>query len=148
MMIINSNPRYLDKNYTQMKQLQRLVKKVEGLEHSVKKITTFKDYQKATAETAIYPTDDHKGIFYCTMKLASEAGEVGGKVGKVLRDSNCEFTEEQIDAIGEELGDVLWYISQLCTEFYLDMSEVATRNIEKLRSRKERGVIGGSGDTR
>jgi len=42
----------------------------------------------------------------------------------------------------------LWYIAQICTELNLSMEEVAKFNLEKLFSRKERGVITGSGDNR
>ena len=47
-----------------------------------------------------------------------------------------------------ELGDVLWYLTQICTELDLSLEEVAAENIEKLFDRLERGVIGGEGDVR
>ena len=50
--------------------------------------------------------------------------------------------------IEKELGDVLWYLTQVATEFDLDLDELARRNLEKLFSRKERGVIRGDGDNR
>ena len=57
-------------------------------------------------------------------------------------------SEEKREALRGELGDVLWYIAQLATEFDLKLEDVATGNIEKLQSRMARGVIGGSGDNR
>ena len=48
----------------------------------------------------------------------------------------------------KELGDVLWYISQLSAELGLSLEEIASLNLEKLNSRKERGALRGSGDNR
>jgi len=46
------------------------------------------------------------------------------------------------------LGDVLWYLAQVCTEINLSLDEVAEANIAKLLDRLERGVIKGDGDNR
>ncbi len=58
------------------------------------------------------------------------------------------FDKESKDAIKFELGDVLWYISQLSSELGYELEEVANANLEKLNSRKIRGKIQGSGDDR
>jgi NTP pyrophosphatase (non-canonical NTP hydrolase) len=47
-----------------------------------------------------------------------------------------------------ELSDILWYISSICDTLGLKMEDVATYNIEKLKSRRDRGVLHGSGDNR
>jgi NTP pyrophosphatase (non-canonical NTP hydrolase) len=47
-----------------------------------------------------------------------------------------------------ELGDVLWYISQLATELGFTLEEIASMNIEKLYGRMDRAKLGGSGDNR
>lgn len=108
----------------------------------------FKEYQKKTKETAIYPNDGLYGVIYTALGLSNEAGEVGGKVKKILRDDNCELTDEKRLELAKEIGDVLWYISQLCSELDISLDRVAANNLEKLASRKERGVLGGSGDNR
>ncbi|MFN2160590.1 MAG: hypothetical protein ACK2UN_00840 [Candidatus Promineifilaceae bacterium] len=46
------------------------------------------------------------------------------------------------------MGDVLWYLAQICTELDLSMQEVAEANLVKLFSRLERGKIRGDGDSR
>jgi NTP pyrophosphatase (non-canonical NTP hydrolase) len=46
------------------------------------------------------------------------------------------------------LGDVLWYVANLSADLNISMQEVAEMNIDKLNSRKERGVLQGSGDNR
>jgi len=77
-----------------------------------------------------------------------ESGEVQGKVKKLLRDNNGVISESSITEIGKELGDILWYVAEMCSRLGLSMSEVAQSNLDKLASRKERGVIQGSGDNR
>jgi len=108
---------------------------------------TFDEYQKLTGKTAIYP-DIGKGFVYPTLGLVGEAGEVAEKVKKIFRDQGGIVTDEKKEEIKKELGDVLWYLSQVSHEFGLSLDEVARFNIEKLNSRKERGKISGDGDNR
>jgi len=77
-----------------------------------------------------------------------EAGEVQGKIKKIIRDNGGVITEENIEAIKGELGDTIWYISSMCDTLGISMEEVATYNIEKLTSRYNRGKMHGSGDNR
>lgn len=106
----------------------------------------FSEYQQETAKTAIYDPDI--AIIYTTMGLASEAGEVAGKIKKVYRDNFGNFAVAHIENIASELGDVLWYVAQLASAFNLNLDEIAENNIAKLQSREVRGVISGSGDNR
>jgi NTP pyrophosphatase (non-canonical NTP hydrolase) len=112
------------------------------------RVFDFFQYQHSTAVTAKYPTDGLNGLLYTALGLASEAGEVAGKVKKILRDDNGELTEEKKMQLVDELGDVLWYCSQLASEMGESLEYVARRNIMKLQDRNDRGVIGGSGDNR
>ncbi len=75
-------------------------------------------------------------------------GEVAEKIKKVIRDDNFEITEERRETLKKEIGDVLWYMAQLCTELDLSLEEVARLNIDKLQSRKKRDVLHGDGDER
>ena len=104
-------------------------------------------YQNKSRETAFYPNVGINPI-YPTLGLVGEAGEVADKVKKVLRDNGGEFDASSIKALKLELGDVLWYISQLSSELGLSLEDVAKSNLEKLRSRADRGVISGEGDER
>ena len=108
---------------------------------------TFDEYQAKSKATAVYK-DQGNNFIYPVLGLVGEAGEVAEKIKKVIRDDDGEMTDVKRGEIKKELGDVLWYIAQLSTELGLSMTEVAELNIEKLASRKERGVITGSGDNR
>lgn len=108
----------------------------------------FNEYQKKAVETAIYP-EKHR-IIYPAVGLGDEAGEVLGKISKWLRgdDGDGEMTKDRKEAIKGELGDVMWFVSNLANDLGFTLEEVAKFNIEKLQSRKERGVIRGDGDNR
>lgn len=107
----------------------------------------FEEYQKKSRKTAIYPNAG-RDLIYPTLGLASEAGEVAGKIKKIIRDKGGAIDEETKEMIKKELGDVLWYVSQLATELGLSFDEIAEKNIEKLYSRMDRGKLGGDGDNR
>lgn len=106
----------------------------------------FYSYQDRAALTAIYPESSR--IIYPALGLAGEAGEVANKIKKVLRDHQGNVPEEMKQDLKKELGDVLWYVAALATDLHLDLDEIAEENLQKLESRQERGVLGGSGDNR
>jgi NTP pyrophosphatase (non-canonical NTP hydrolase) len=104
------------------------------------------EYQKSARRTAIY-AEDHR-VIYPALGLASEAGEVAGKIKKVLRDQGGDFGSAPLEAIMDELGDVLWYVAALAGDLGLSLDEIAAANLGKLASRKERDRLSGGGDRR
>ena len=108
---------------------------------------TFEEYQKESRKTALYPNKDNNFV-YPVLGLCGESGEIAEKIKKVIRDEGGIVDENKKEEIKKELGDVLWYISQIATELKISLSEVAKVNIEKLQSRLERNKISGSGDNR
>lgn len=115
---------------------------------------TFKHYQKKAQETAMYP--EEIAIDYLATGLAGEVGEFTSIVAKQLRKGNYsrgpwKAVNKQaypLKDVEHELGDILWFVAQLATVFELDLAQVANTNLAKLKSRKKRGVIEGSGDYR
>lgn len=109
---------------------------------------SFGRYQQETARTAIYPGQGETwGLAYVGLGLG-EAGEVQGKIKKVLRDNDGQVTASARQAIAGELGDLLWYVAQAATELGYSLEYIASQNLAKLADRAERGVLGGSGDDR
>ena len=104
------------------------------------------EYQRQSRRTAEYPRE--AWLVYPGLGLAGEAGEVAEHVKKVVRDDGGEITDERRAAMSKELGDVLWYVAQIASELGLDLEEIAQANLEKLLSRRRRGVLSGSGDER
>lgn len=121
-------------------------------------ISTFDEYQEFTGSTAMYPgcgTGNFEAITYCALKGGGENGEWQEKLGKAMRGAGTitalsreNMTEEFRVALAKELGDRLWYVSQAAAEIGYSLSDIAKLNVEKLSSRKERGVIHGDGDNR
>lgn len=107
----------------------------------------FEEYQEKSRETAIYP-DLGNNFVYPTLGLSGEAGEVAEKIKKVIRDKGGVIDDVTREEIKKELGDVLWYLSQIASELKLSLDDVASFNIEKLQNRKERNMIHGEGDNR
>jgi len=77
-----------------------------------------------------------------------EAGEVQGKIKKIIRDNGGVITEENVIEIISEMGDNLYYLASMCDVLGTTLCEVATYNINKIISRKERNTLRGSGDNR
>lgn len=107
----------------------------------------FNTYQQKARETAIYPNMGSE-FTYPALGLVGEAGEIANKLKKVIRDNDGVLTDKVRESVGDEIGDCLWYIAQLATEMGYDLDTLAQNNVNKLASRKERGVIAGSGDNR
>lgn len=111
---------------------------------------TLDAYQTGAKSTALYLPDVR--VLYPALKLAGEAGEVAEKLGKFMRDEGYRpgdaLNDEQREKMVKELGDVLWYVANLAADLGVSLEHVARVNLEKLQSRKARGVIGGSGDDR
>ncbi len=107
----------------------------------------FNDYQKLSRKTAIYPNAGSNYV-YPTLGLSGESGEVAEKIKKAIRDEGGVISEARKKEIEKELGDVLWYVSQLASELGLSLEGIAKLNIDKLYARMERNVLAGSGDNR
>lgn len=80
--------------------------------------------------------------------LVGESGEVAEKFKKLIRDKKGEISAEDKAEILKELGDILWYVNSVSTLLGSSLSEVAEKNLDKVLSRKARGVTHGSGDNR
>lgn len=106
----------------------------------------FKKYQKESKKTAVFPPG--RSLEYLFLGICGESGEIAEKAKKVIRDKNGIILGDDREAIAKELGDVLWYVSQIATELDYDLEEIAKKNLEKLFSRLERNKIQGSGDDR
>jgi NTP pyrophosphatase (non-canonical NTP hydrolase) len=111
----------------------------------------FNEYQSESRQYAAYP-EAGDTFMYPALGLASEAGEVADKIKKLMRNEGVmrpsEVSPEAKAELTKELGDVLWYVSQLATELGASLDDIATTNLEKLASRKARHVIASTGDNR
>ncbi len=115
------------------------------------KITELNDYQEKIKKTDRFEqTADimAPGFLEKVMGLTGEAGEVADKFKKIIRDKDGVVSDGDREAIIKELGDTLWYVASIARYLDAPLSEVAEKNVEKLYSRLERGVLAGDGDNR
>lgn len=111
-------------------------------------MTSFDDYQKKALTTAKFSEDEFKDIMHWVLGVTGEAGEIAEKFKKIIRDKGGDISEADRAELSKEIGDVLWYLAVLAHQLGLSFEDVASDNLAKLKSRKQRGVIGGSGDNR
>ena len=113
----------------------------------ITEVMTAELYETQAGQTAIFPKE--KALEYLALGLTSEAGEVAGKVKKLIRDGeDVEGFEMKKIAIASEVGDVLWYCAMMAKEVGVPLGDIMQENLKKLHSRKERGKLSGSGDER
>ena len=104
----------------------------------------FYEYQIGALKTAVYPKT--YAVSYPALGLAEEAGEVAGKIAKMMRD-NISIVDQR-KKIEAEMGDVLWMLAALAHDCGLNLQSVAEKNIQKLQARQKAGALHGEGDDR
>lgn len=109
---------------------------------------TFEEYQKQALTTVLSSGDEFKDLLHWVLGITGEAGEVAEKLKKIIRDKNSVVSEEDKVEMAKELGDVLWYLAVFAHDLGVPLSDIAQANLDKLKSRQNRGVLGGSGDNR
>ncbi|HSX33105.1 MAG TPA: nucleoside triphosphate pyrophosphohydrolase family protein [Candidatus Saccharimonadales bacterium] len=109
---------------------------------------TFDEYQKKALTTWVQHADPLMAKTILAMGVAGEAGEVIEKWKKIVAYKDGQLSPEDQQELGKELADVIWYIAVLAHSLDLSLDDLMTQNVDKLASRKARGVIKGSGDNR
>ena len=106
------------------------------------------DYQNWANKTGTFDLQNISTLYYVTLGLVGEAGEVAEKVKKILRNQKGKITPENKADLLLELGDVLWYMSQFARILGFTLNDVGLLNILKLQDRAKRGKIKSQGDIR
>ena len=119
---------------------------------------TLTEYQRQAMTTCM---DSCNNFSYMMLNLVGEVGELASKVAKAIRKGEATITGDQLrhpstrriddeleEAMKLEAGDVLWQFAGICSVMGWDLEEIARINLDKLSSRKQRGVIDGNGDNR
>lgn len=121
------------------------------------------EYQRQAMQTCMDSCDNFS---YMMLNLVGEVGEFASKVAKGIRKEELTIGGTDIsdsdlipnasfvgwthasDELMKEAGDILWQLAGLCYVMGWDLEDVAKQNIDKLASRRKRGVIDGDGDNR
>lgn len=109
---------------------------------------TFDDYQTQAKTTDLSHPDPLMATTINALGLAGEAGEVTDKWKKILAYKDAKVSQEDLEEIAKELGDVLWYIAIFADNLGLKLDDIARNNLKKLADRHHRGAIKGRGDNR
>ena len=117
---------------------------VIGYSHTLMETSTmnFNDYQNESKQFLLRSANNAPYLF---TGLAGEVGEVCSLYAKAVRDADSGIVT---DALYKELGDVLWFVSQIATYYGISLDEIAKLNIAKLTDRLLRNKIGGTGNDR
>lgn len=94
-----------------------------------------------------------------TSIIYGNSSQLAGIIKKAIRDNNNQVPSDKLPDVTGLLSIIVAMIAQIDhrlsemdgvvgTEYDMNLEYVASRNIEKLQSRKSRNVIGGSGDER
>ena len=109
----------------------------------------FNEYQRLASQTATFEGKQEEfKLMYLTLGIAGEAGEIAEKIKKAIRNDNGVIDDEKRELLKMEIGDVLWYLSQLARVLNIPFEETAQANITKILDRQARGVLKSTGDTR
>ncbi len=92
-----------------------------------------REYQEQALRTDVIPSAGDTPVVVPLLGLAGEVGELVSEYKKQLRDgeANLQFKER----VAEELGDILWYLSNVASKFNIDLSNVAESNLRKCADR-------------
>ncbi|NIV14495.1 MAG: nucleotide pyrophosphohydrolase [Aliifodinibius sp.] len=92
---------------------------------------TMTEYQQLAERTSGAGKSGERRQIIAALGLAGEAGEFANMIKKLTAHGH-EITKEDL---ADELGDVLWYLSEAATASGLSLSQIALMNIDKLKKR-------------
>lgn len=96
---------------------------------------TMNEYQALAQRTSNRALEAKGHLFNGVLGLSGEAGECADLVKKHYFQDGRLF----VDALEDELGDVLWYVAETAAALDVTLEEVAQRNVEKLKKRYPEG---------
>jgi NTP pyrophosphatase (non-canonical NTP hydrolase) len=95
----------------------------------------FEEYQTFSMRTAADSGDKQRDLIVSALGLAGEVGEVVELVKKDIGHGR----KMDLVKLQAELGDVLWYLSDLASRYDLDLGQIAANNVAKLKQRYPAG---------
>lgn len=103
---------------------------------------TFGEFQQASARTS-QTGPARERLLIRALGLSGEAAEVGQILKKWARQGPGATLD--VEALADELSDLLWYIADLSSLCGLNLDEVAAHNLDKLRRRYPDGFTADGG---
>lgn len=91
---------------------------------------TFKDYQRQARRTQNPNLSPKEQLEHALWGLSAEVGEICG-----IHQKKHQGHLVNIPNLRKEVGDVLWFIAELCDVYKFDLGMIAEENIAKLKRR-------------
>lgn len=91
---------------------------------------TAERYQMEAARTINRSLSTQDQVRHAVLGMASEAGEIAGLFQKRYQGHGID--EEHLK---REIGDLLWFVAEMCTAHEWKLSDVMKTNVDKLRAR-------------
>jgi len=95
---------------------------------------TFDEYQELARRTQNKDLTYVQRQYHALHGLVSEVGEIHGLFQKIYQGHPLS-----LDDLEKEIGDLLWFVAELCDVYDWSMGDVAVENIEKLKKRYPEG---------
>lgn len=95
--------------------------------------------------TQLITAEDTRSVF---IRLLVYAGRIAEIAKKTIRDTDGVIPTNKYSELRHSLGEILLCLFDICAQWSINMDDVAQANIDKLFQRRDRGVLGGSGDNR
>lgn len=107
-------------------------------------------YQAFAQESSRIKGYDGSHLVFYSLGIAGESGEIVDKIKKGVRgDYDIEnMTDEERRALALEIGDLMWYVTNLTNELGYELEDILKMNVDKLLDRRARGKSRGDGDNR
>lgn len=100
------------------------------------------EYQRKASVTVLDTVRNDDS--YMFLGLVSEVGELASLRKRERRDHTMAHPQ----MVKAELGDILWYLSQVAGCYGFSLEEIADYNLCKLAARAANGTLSGAGDSR
>jgi len=97
----------------------------------------FNDYQILARRTSKFKLGEsiRENVLMAALGLSGEVGELNDNIKKMFYH---QHPTSRID-IEAELGDILWYLSEMAYAFNFNLQDIASNNIRKLERRYPSG---------
>lgn len=97
----------------------------------------FNEYQEAARRTSRFDLESspRENVLMAALGLSGEVGELNDYLKKGIFHGH-ELSQAKLT---EEIGDILWYVAEMCSAHEIDLDYVATLNVMKLRRRYSDG---------
>jgi NTP pyrophosphatase (non-canonical NTP hydrolase) len=93
----------------------------------------FREYQDMALSTRQTPNKPTEDKIIPLLGLAGEVGELVSEYKKRLRDGEAHGAHKE--RVEEELGDILWYLTDAAARFGLNLDTIAEKNLQKCKAR-------------